>query len=75
MTAGSAEDGVARTAGGGKLGADLAKRLRVKPGSRLKLGRIDPTETHGHSKEDAAAILQSSHDQLESLQELSLIHI
>ncbi len=69
MTAGSAEDGVARTAGGGKLGADLAKRLRVKPGSRVKLGRIDPAETHGHSKEDAAAILQSSHDQLESLQE------
>jgi hypothetical protein len=41
----------------------------VKPGSRVKLGRIDPGETHGHLKDDAAAILQASHDRLESLQE------
>jgi len=69
VTAGSAEDGVACTAGGGKLGADLAKRLRVKPGSRVMLGRIDPAETYGHSKGEAAGTLQASHDRLESLQE------
>ncbi len=51
------------------LGADLAKRLRVRPGSKVKLASIDPAETHGHDKAGAAATLQASHDRLESLQE------
>jgi PPK2 family polyphosphate:nucleotide phosphotransferase len=51
------------------MGADLAKLLRVKPGSKVKLGGIDPADTHGHVPEDAAATLLASHDRLESLQE------
>ncbi len=67
--AASGEDQASDKTAPGTLGADLAKRLRVKPGSRVKLGKIDPAQTYGHTKDDAADILQASHDRLESLQE------
>jgi len=54
---------------GAVLGAALAKRLRLKPGAKVNLSRVDPGDTHGHDKDSAAVTLQASHDRLESLQE------
>jgi len=48
----------------------LAKALVVKPGSRMKLGDVDPGDTHGHDKAAAAEQLQKNLDRMSVLQYL-----
>jgi len=48
----------------------LCKELLVKPGSRIKLGEIDPSDTHGHEKAAAAEQLQKNLDRMSVLQYL-----
>jgi PPK2 family polyphosphate:nucleotide phosphotransferase len=43
--------------------------LRVQPGKRLRLADVDPAETHGHTKDSAAAELQKGLDRLTDLQD------
>ena len=43
--------------------------LRVQPGKSLRLAEIDPAETHGHTKDSAAAELQQGLDRLTDLQD------
>ena len=52
-----------RSAGG------LRYALRVRPGTRVKLARIDPAATHGHTKESAAEELQLGLARLTDLQD------
>jgi PPK2 family polyphosphate:nucleotide phosphotransferase len=51
------------------VGRDLADRLRVKPGGRVRLARRPPDETFGHAKEDAAETLEKGLLRLDDLQE------
>jgi PPK2 family polyphosphate:nucleotide phosphotransferase len=53
----------------GKVAAELADHLRVKPGSRVRLAKWDPSETFGHQKETAAATLERGLTRLRTLQE------
>src|SRR5664280_2561246 len=48
----------------------LSKELLVKPGSRIKLADLDPSQTHGIEKEAAAAQLEKNLDRLSVLQYL-----
>jgi len=48
----------------------LAKELLVRPGSRIKLGDIDPSDTLGHEKAAAGAQLEKNLDRLRVLQYL-----
>src|SRR5450755_1516801 len=50
--------------------AHLSKDLLVKPGSKLKLADLDPSETHGIDKTAAAAQLEKNLDRLSVLQYL-----
>jgi PPK2 family polyphosphate:nucleotide phosphotransferase len=43
--------------------------LRVKPGIRVRLADIDPADSHGYTKDAAAAELQNGLDRLTSLQD------
>ena len=52
-----------RSAGG------LRDALRVRPGTRVKLARIDPAATHGHTKESAAEDLRLGLARLTDLQD------
>jgi PPK2 family polyphosphate:nucleotide phosphotransferase len=47
----------------------LGELLRVKPGSRVRLASIDPSETFGRTKEASAAELQKGLDRLTDLQD------
>ncbi|MFL5777458.1 MAG: polyphosphate kinase 2 family protein, partial [Chloroflexota bacterium] len=51
------------------MATDLRALLRIKPGSRVRLDRIDPDETHGHRKEDAKRELAAGIDRLSELQD------
>jgi len=46
----------------------LAKELIVKPNSKIKLGEIDPADTHGISKADAQGQLEKNCQRLSVLQ-------
>jgi PPK2 family polyphosphate:nucleotide phosphotransferase len=48
---------------------NLAEALRVKPGSSVKVGKLDPAATHGYRKDDVAAKLAADLDRLAALQE------
>src|ERR1035437_9079802 len=48
----------------------LSKELLVKPGSRIKLADLDPSQTHGIEKEAAAAQLEKNLDRLSVLKNL-----
>jgi PPK2 family polyphosphate:nucleotide phosphotransferase len=50
-------------------GKELRERLRVTPGTKVDLERIDPAETHGHTKAGADVVLAEDLGRLESLQE------
>ena len=49
--------------------ASLRSALRVHPGTRVKLAKVDPNATHGHSKESAAAELEKGLARLTDLQD------
>jgi PPK2 family polyphosphate:nucleotide phosphotransferase len=49
--------------------ASLRDALRVRPGTRVKLARVDPAATHGHTKESAAEELQLGLARLTDLQD------
>jgi PPK2 family polyphosphate:nucleotide phosphotransferase len=49
--------------------ASLRDALRVRPGTRVKLARLDPAATHGRTKESAAAELQLGLARLTDLQD------
>lgn len=49
--------------------ADLRAALRVRPGKRLSLAKLDPAATHGWTKEAAAAELQTGLERLTDLQD------
>jgi PPK2 family polyphosphate:nucleotide phosphotransferase len=49
--------------------ADLRTALRVRPGRRLDLAKIDPAATHGWTKEAAAAELATGLERLTDLQD------
>jgi PPK2 family polyphosphate:nucleotide phosphotransferase len=49
--------------------ADLRTALRVRPGRRLDLTKIDPAATHGWTKEAAAAELATGLERLTDLQD------
>ena len=49
---------------------DLTPKLLVPPGSRLKLGDVDPEDTHGVAKSAAAARLDKDRERLSVLQYL-----
>src|SRR5450755_677029 len=48
----------------------LSKELLVRPGSRIKLAELDPSDTHGIDKDDAADQLTKNLDRLSVLQYL-----
>ena len=48
---------------------DLREALRVAPGQRVKLPKVDPSATHGHTKESAEAELRAGLDRLTDLQD------
>jgi PPK2 family polyphosphate:nucleotide phosphotransferase len=48
---------------------DLSDALRIAPGSRVDLGSVDPSATHGRSKEDARDELDRGLERLRELQE------
>jgi hypothetical protein len=48
---------------------DLEHVLRVRPGTRVDLARIDPDETYGHSKDDAADELEDGLKRLADVQD------
>jgi PPK2 family polyphosphate:nucleotide phosphotransferase len=48
---------------------DLEHLLRVRPGTRVDLARIDPDETYGHSKDDAADELEDGLKRLADVQD------
>ena len=47
----------------------LKERLRVPPGRRVKLSKIDPSETHGQTKAASAAALEAGLQRLGELQD------
>ncbi|MGH2513982.1 MAG: polyphosphate kinase 2 family protein [Candidatus Limnocylindrales bacterium] len=47
----------------------LRERLRVEPGSKVRLARIDPSETYGHTKADSAPELADGLARLTGLQD------
>jgi PPK2 family polyphosphate:nucleotide phosphotransferase len=47
----------------------LREALRVRPGTRVQLANVDPSATHGHTKESAEAELQTGLDRLTDLQD------
>src|SRR5215469_15613297 len=47
---------------------NLERQLVVRPGSKTALTDIDPADTHGVSKSDAAEILQKNCERLAGLQ-------
>ena len=47
----------------------LRELLRVKPGSKFRLAKIDPDETHGRDKKSAAAELEAGLARLTDLQD------
>jgi len=47
----------------------LRDALRVRPGSRVHLAKVDPSATYGHTKESAAVELQMGLDRLTDLQD------
>jgi PPK2 family polyphosphate:nucleotide phosphotransferase len=49
--------------------ADLRTALRVRPGRRLDLAKLDPAATHGWTKEAAAAELPTGLERLTDLQD------
>jgi PPK2 family polyphosphate:nucleotide phosphotransferase len=49
--------------------ADLRDALRVRPGTKVRLARMDPSGTHGFDKETAAAELDRGLERLHDLQE------
>ncbi|HUQ77455.1 MAG TPA: polyphosphate kinase 2 family protein [Patescibacteria group bacterium] len=52
-----------------KNAVPLRELLRVKPGSKFRLAKIDPDETHGRDKESAAADLEAGLARLTDLQD------
>ena len=52
-----------------RASADLRDKLRVRPGTRVKLGSIDPAATHGHSRESAATEVQRGLARLTDVQD------
>lgn len=53
----------------GHSGAELADRLRIKPGAKVQLAKWDPNDTLGHDKVAAQPVLAKGLEQLVSLQE------
>ena len=53
----------------GRGRSGLRDRLRIAPGSKVRLADIDPAATHGHTKADAEADLARGLDRLTSLQD------
>jgi PPK2 family polyphosphate:nucleotide phosphotransferase len=53
----------------GKVAVDLADRLRVKSGARVRLSRWDPNETFGHDKTASGPTLEQGLERLRALQE------
>ncbi len=51
------------------MSSDLRKRLRVEPGTRVRLSEIDPDETHGHDKSASQPKLDRALERLADLQE------
>jgi PPK2 family polyphosphate:nucleotide phosphotransferase len=49
--------------------SSLRQALVVKPGSKVRLSRIDPDDTHGFDKDDAKDRLKDGLDRLASLQD------
>jgi PPK2 family polyphosphate:nucleotide phosphotransferase len=47
----------------------LRDLLRVKPGNRVDVAKLDPGETHGHRKDDVGAKLEKDLDRLAAVQE------
>jgi PPK2 family polyphosphate:nucleotide phosphotransferase len=54
---------------GGKIASEFVDRLRVKPGSRVRLSRWDPNETFGHEKTASLPTVVRGLDRLAALQE------
>ena len=48
---------------------NLREALRVRPGARVKLAKVDPAATHGHTKESAAEELKLGLARLTDLQD------
>jgi PPK2 family polyphosphate:nucleotide phosphotransferase len=48
---------------------DLRAALRVRPGTRVDLGKVDPGATHGHKREASATELAVGIDRLTDLQD------
>jgi PPK2 family polyphosphate:nucleotide phosphotransferase len=48
---------------------DLRDALRVRPGKRIDLSKVDPSTTHGHSKETAGDELAAGLERLTDLQD------
>ncbi len=65
----STATGGSSTRGRSPLGVDLRRRLRVVPGKRVDLAKIDPSESFGHAKDEADELLEAGRLRLESLQE------
>ncbi len=53
----------------GQLAGRLRKALRVEPGSKVHLDRLDPAATFGLDKETAAPVLQAGLERLGDLQD------
>ena len=53
----------------GRGRSGLRDRLRIAPGSKVRLADIDPAATHGHTKAEAEADLARGLDRLTSLQD------
>jgi PPK2 family polyphosphate:nucleotide phosphotransferase len=49
---------------------DLRSKLRVDPGSRVDLSRVDPDATHGYDREAAADVATADLDRLTDLQDV-----
>ena len=50
-------------------GSALRDQLRVSPGAKVRLAGHDPTETFGHTKDEAGPVIQAGLDRLTALQE------
>ena len=48
---------------------DLVARLRVDPGSKVRLSKLDPAATHGFDKDSAEKVGAKDLERLEALQE------
>jgi PPK2 family polyphosphate:nucleotide phosphotransferase len=51
------------------MSTDLRKRLRVEPGSKVRLADVDPDETFGRDKDEGKEDLERGLDRLHDLQE------